>query len=125
VSASSSKSKSNLHDCTAITIRIVLDGTCLSLPLQRFASRPSSGHNGPVRQSKFTSQLLPWYETHRRHFPWREPGSGPRHVLLAELLLRQTDAKRVVPVFHRLVAMAPDAAALADLMTRRTPYLLS
>jgi A/G-specific adenine glycosylase len=65
-----------------------------------------------VAWSAFSSRLLEWFEGNRRSFPWREPESGPWRVLLSELLLRQTDAKRVVPVFEALAAAAPEPAAL-------------
>lgn len=56
--------------------------------------------------------LLEWYSQHGRYFPWRS-GASDWEVLLAEILLRQTDAARVVPVFEQLRASAPTPAALA------------
>jgi A/G-specific adenine glycosylase len=68
-----------------------------------------------VAQSRFATGLLSWSDTNRRDFPWRDPERGAWPVLLAELLLRQTDAKRVVPVFEHLVQIAPSPAALATI----------
>lgn len=67
-----------------------------------------------------------WYRQNGRKFPWREEGIDPWLVLLAEMLLRQTDAKRVVPVFVALTQVGPDPASLAhlakpDLMTLLRP----
>jgi len=79
---------------------------------------PSHGSSNPgpqwrMAQSRFATGLLSWSDANRRDFPWRDPESGSWPVLLAEMLLRQTDAKRVVPVFEQLVVVAPTPLALA------------
>lgn len=48
-----------------------------------------------------------------RSFPWREPGVGPFHLLLAELLLVQTKAVNVVQTWQTLVQAYPDVKDIA------------
>jgi A/G-specific adenine glycosylase len=56
-----------------------------------------------------------WYERHGRSFPWREEGLDPWRILLAEMLLRQTAADRALPVYLKLIAVAPTPSSLASL----------
>lgn len=53
-----------------------------------------------------------WYNAHGRSFPWREDGTGPYGILLAEALLRQTRAEMVATVWPSLFRKYPDAASL-------------
>jgi A/G-specific adenine glycosylase len=55
-----------------------------------------------------------WFRDHGREFPWREPSVSPFGVLLAEMLLRQTRAASVVPVWNELILRYPDPRALAS-----------
>lgn len=69
--------------------------------------RPPEIADVPVMFSKeqvtiLTGFFSSWYSDHGRPYPWREPGVRPFHVLLAEMLLRQTNADRVVPVWAML-----------------------
>ena len=56
-------------------------------------------------------QLAIWFETSARQFPWRSD-SDPYHVLIAEMMLRRTQARQVVPVFHTFLARYPDIESL-------------
>jgi A/G-specific adenine glycosylase len=56
--------------------------------------------------------ILSWYGEHHREFPWRE-AKTPYDVLIAELLLHQTFARKVVPVYLQLVASYPSPAHLS------------
>ncbi|MDE2377089.1 A/G-specific adenine glycosylase [Bradyrhizobium sp.] len=61
------------------------------------------------------SQLLHWYDRHRRRLPWRaEAGEtpDPYRVWLSEIMLQQTTVKAVGPYFEKFVARWPDVAAL-------------
>lgn len=62
--------------------------------------------------ARFRARLLRWYTGAGRDFPWRH-AEEPFHLLLAELMLRRTQAVQVVPVYERVVARFPTPAALA------------
>lgn len=66
-------------------------------------------------------ELAIWLETSARQFPWRYD-HDPYHVLMAEMMLRRTQARQVVPVFHAFLEKYPDIAsldrALADEVAR-------
>ena len=56
-------------------------------------------------------QLLAWFQTSARSFPWRYD-SNPYHVLMAEMMLRRTQARQVVAVYHRFLEKYPDISDL-------------
>lgn len=55
--------------------------------------------------------LATWYLHAGRFFPWRAD-SNPYHILLAEMMLRRTQARQVVPVYQHFVVQYPDALSL-------------
>jgi A/G-specific adenine glycosylase len=57
--------------------------------------------------------VLRWYRTESRTFPWRYR-DDPWEVLLAELLLQRTRADLVVPVYEEVLRRWPTAGQLAD-----------
>ena len=57
------------------------------------------------------ARTIAWHRSHARDFPWRRTDQ-PFQVLLAELMLRRTQAIQVAPVYERFVARFPDAASL-------------
>ena len=60
-------------------------------------------------------RLLTWFDRNARPFPWRrERPRRPYAVLVAEVLLQQTRAERVIDAFDRFLHRFPDAAALAS-----------
>ncbi len=59
-----------------------------------------------------TGFFVDWYKARGRSFPWREHGTSPYAVLLAEVLLKQTRAEMVAKVWPMLVRMYPSAASL-------------
>lgn len=63
--------------------------------------------------------LLDWYTIHGKHdFPWRQYiQHNEYHVWLAEILLQQTQADRVVPFYNRILERYPTVHELA-----RTEY---
>ena len=61
---------------------------------------------------KLRSAVLSWFAAKGRDFPWRQT-SDAFHVLLAEYLLRQTQATRLVKPYLELMSKYPDADALA------------
>jgi len=63
--------------------------------------------------SIFVQSIVRWFRSHGRSFPWRET-SNPYHVLVAEVLLRQTQAWRVVRPYLDLIKQYPNAQTLAQ-----------
>jgi A/G-specific adenine glycosylase len=62
------------------------------------------------------TQLLDWYDRHRRALPWRAlPGvvADPYRVWLSEIMLQQTTVQAVKPYFERFLMQFPDVEALA------------
>jgi A/G-specific adenine glycosylase len=75
--------------------------------------KPPRSHGGHAAQA---SELLDWYDRHRRDLPWRAaPGvvPDPYRVWLSEIMLQQTTVTAVAPYFDRFVARWPDVRALA------------
>jgi A/G-specific adenine glycosylase len=52
-------------------------------------------------------ELLNWFKTSARVFPWRHD-HDPYHVLIAEMMLRRTQACQVVAVYQRFLHLYPD-----------------
>lgn len=57
--------------------------------------------------------LLPWFDTHARELPWREPDCSPWGVLVSEIMLQQTPVARVEPVWHEWLRRWPRPSDLA------------
>ena len=53
------------------------------------------------------------YTEYGRSFPWRKEGTDPFGVLVAEILLKQTQAGKVAKIWPSLMAQYPSAAAMA------------
>ncbi len=67
-----------------------------------------------------TTELLAWYDRHRRALPWRSrPGErpDPYAVWLSEIMLQQTTVAAVKPYYAKFLARWPTVAALADAPT--------
>jgi len=65
--------------------------------------------------------VLKWFDHNSRIFPWRET-ANPFFILVAEVLLRQTQASRVIGPYHNLTERFrnPKALAEADVSELRT-----
>jgi len=62
------------------------------------------------------SELLAWYDRHRRTLPWRaSPGerADPYRVWLSEIMLQQTTVKAVAPYYARFLERFPTVERLA------------
>jgi A/G-specific adenine glycosylase len=71
---------------------------------------------GMAISSPQPTDLLAWYDHHRRKLPWRAlPGQAadPYRVWLSEIMLQQTTVKAVGPYYARFLARWPDIRALA------------
>ena len=56
--------------------------------------------------------LLAWYDSARRHLPWRETVS-PYRTWVSEIMLQQTRVSAVIPYFERFMTALPTVEALA------------
>ena len=74
--------------------------------------QPKRGH---IRggSKEFATSVVSWFRSNGRDFPWRET-RNPFHILIAEVLLRQTQAHRVVGPYVHLITVYPDPASLAE-----------
>ncbi|MFT5540823.1 MAG: A/G-specific adenine glycosylase [Alphaproteobacteria bacterium] len=71
---------------------------------------------GSVDAGAFAVAMLTWYDSARRHLPWRAaPGirADPYRVWLSEIMLQQTTVATVGPYFTRFMTRWPDVHALA------------
>jgi A/G-specific adenine glycosylase len=57
--------------------------------------------------------LLEWYDEHARDLPWRRTTATPWGVLVSEVMLQQTQVRRVVPVYDVWLERWPRPADLA------------
>ena len=57
--------------------------------------------------------LLDWYRPRARAYPWRRGRPNAYRTLVSELMLQQTQAPRVVPIFEAFVGVFPTVRALA------------
>ncbi len=55
----------------------------------------------------FRKKVLEWFSENERNFPWRETDE-PFHVLIAEIMLQQTFADKVVPVYEEFIGRYPN-----------------
>jgi len=79
------------------------------------AGRQRGKRRGAISSPQPTD-LLAWYDRHRRVLPWRAPPgrrADPYHVWLSEIMLQQTTVKAVGPYYARFLARWPDLSALA------------
>lgn len=70
----------------------------------------------PQIRHAFRRSLVAWYRINGRTFPWRQT-DDPFKLLIAEILLQRTPYWKVRPAYEALIALAPNARALARLQT--------
>jgi A/G-specific adenine glycosylase len=68
-------------------------------------------------------RLFDWYEPRRDAYPWRTEPPDPYLVLVSEVMLQQTQAPRVVPIFEAFVARFPVVGVLAG--ARRSDVIVA
>lgn len=66
----------------------------------------------PSRLRPVHAGLLRWYEAQGRRLPWRQT-RDPYAILVAEMMLQQTQVDRVMPKYAAFLAAFPTIAALA------------
>ena len=67
----------------------------------------------PPERRTFRRRLLEWYRRNGRDLPWRST-RDPYHILVAEVMLQQTQVDRVLPKYHEWLGKYPTLSALAD-----------
>jgi A/G-specific adenine glycosylase len=58
------------------------------------------------------ASLLTWFAASARNLPWRHT-RDPYYILVAEVMLQQTQVDRVIPKYHAFLQMFPTIEALA------------
>jgi len=66
----------------------------------------------PEHPTRVANKLLAWYAANKRDLPWRH-SRDPYAILLAEVMLQQTQVDRVIPKWHAWLARFPTLAELA------------
>jgi A/G-specific adenine glycosylase len=61
----------------------------------------------------FSTTVTGWYDEHARDLPWRAATVSPWGVLVSEIMLQQTPAARVAPIWEQWMSRWPTPAALA------------
>ena len=67
-------------------------------------------------QTALQSALLEWFAANARDLPWRRT-RNPYHILVAEIMLQQTQVDRVIPKYAAFLEQFPTVAALAAAST--------
>jgi A/G-specific adenine glycosylase len=68
---------------------------------------------GPDRTTQVKTALLGWYAANKRDLPWRST-RDPYAILVAELMLQQTQVERVIPKWHAWLQHFPTLTDLAQ-----------
>lgn len=76
-------------------------------------TRSSLQNLRPTKPESLHRLVICWFSANSRRFPWRDT-ENPFHVLIAEVLLRQTQAQRVVGPYMELITRYPNPEALAS-----------
>jgi A/G-specific adenine glycosylase len=58
--------------------------------------------------------LLEWYRPRPHDYPWRTADPDPYAILVSEVMLQQTQASRVSPIFRGFIARFPDVRTLSS-----------
>ena len=64
--------------------------------------------------AQLRSAVLEWYRPRRHAYAWRRGRRSPYRTLVSEVMLQQTQAARVEPIFESFIARFPDVGALAE-----------
>ena len=62
--------------------------------------------------TRFRKNLLAWFETHSRKLPWRDT-EDPYRIWVSEVMLQQTQVKKVLQYYQKFVNKFPDVESLA------------
>ena len=78
----------------------------------------------PATLAKIQSQLLAWFDVHRRELPWRA-SRDPYKVWIAEVMLQQTRIAYVITYYEKFLARFPNFQSLAAAPEREVLKLWS
>lgn len=65
------------------------------------------------KRAAFQNLILEWWADNRRELPWRNT-RDPYHILVAEVMLQQTQVSRVVPKYAAFLTAFPTVYTLAE-----------
>jgi len=84
-------------------------------PRAKNGTKPAGAH-APARKApditKAQTKVLPWFDEHRREFPWRDH-RDPYKTMVAEVMLQQTQTGRVAPTYDAFLQHFPTISSLA------------
>ncbi len=63
--------------------------------------------------TEFRLKLLDWFQVHQRPLPWRTT-KDPYRIWVAEVMLQQTQVKKVLEYYDRFIAQFPDVVTLSQ-----------
>lgn len=64
------------------------------------------------KKEDFVKDILRWYKRNKRDFNWRKT-RDPYKILVAEIMLQKTDAKKVSEIYDGFIAKYPNIEALS------------
>jgi len=62
---------------------------------------------------RFRDRLLSWFSRHQRQLPWRKT-QEPYHIWVSEVMLQQTQVKKVLDYYPEFIRRFPDIQRLAE-----------
>lgn len=70
----------------------------------------------PAKVRTFQRFIFSWWRTNRRDLPWRRT-HDPYRILVSEIMLQQTQVRRVIPKYAEFIEAYPTVASLARAAT--------
>ena len=67
----------------------------------------------PEHYQDFREALLDWFKCYQRDMPWRNT-DNPYHIWVSEVMLQQTQVKKVVDYYEKFINRFPSVRDLAD-----------
>jgi len=65
-----------------------------------------------MNKNYFWKEIMNWYSYNKRNFAWRNT-KNPYHILIAEILLQQTNAVKVEPAYLEIIKKFSEVSKLA------------
>ena len=66
-----------------------------------------------INITQFQNDILKWFNIHQRKLPWRET-ENPYFIWIAEVMLQQTQVKKVLPYYEKFIIKFPDIHKLSQ-----------
>jgi len=85
-----------------------------SSPIVEFNCSNSMETHYIMDTTQFSAGILDWYAIHKRDLPWREVGLDPYKVVVAEIMLQQTQVPRVIEKYKEFLGLFPTIYDLAQ-----------